>query len=145
MDDGHDATTGESSSDNKLKPTVTIVETGGGNNVGLQHRPGQMETNHRCNGNIATGHTMANTLPLIVEKEPSSCEMKEISPPAPAKVKPPVPVRQSTLSTVGQHNNMAHQHHLTNNTMEAERQRLDSSCYLRYDSYSWKHLLIKSD
>ena len=106
------------------KPSVTICEAGSGQkcfvsmsdtdssnkdcNVTLENR---METNYQArngsappNGNLVRPPT---SLPLIVEKDTSSCEMKETKlpppPPGPTSLRikpqpPPVPIRQTTLS-----------------------------------------------
>lgn len=90
---------------------VSMSDTDSSNkdcNVTMENR--RQETNYQTrngsappNGNIARPPT---SLPLIVEKDTSSCEMKEAKiPPPPVsgslRIKPqppPVPIRQTTLS-----------------------------------------------
>ena len=144
--------TAESSSDARLKPSVSICEAGGQQRSDVSlHVPS--ETNHRCNGNIAHPPPPSSTLPLIVEKEPSSCEMKELSPPPPPvkvdtndkliivnnftdQVKPPVPVRQSTLSSAGQASNMMLGHTTADCDLDTRHHMsgypAESACYQRY-------------
>ena len=103
----------------KLKQSVTICENRGGQqrccapeadtdntnhdaSVTLPHR---METNHPRNGSVplTSGQHKPVTLPLIVEREASSCEMKDVSTASPIPKKPPpppVPIRQSTLGKI---------------------------------------------
>ena len=105
-------TGGVSGSGNRVRPSVTICEDNCNQDTDVT-RQHPIETNYNKNGSSHPPNGNVKPLPLIVEKEASSCEMKDMaSPPPPPPVSqhqrkppPPVPIRQSTLGLTSTNEN----------------------------------------